>query len=265
MVTTQQRGKKSRGKAPPVKVKSTKTAKAKAPKRKSKAPTSPAVIKTATVAEVNEIPNKAALPLAKPTAKFRLSDHATEQDPVGPGLKEGIPVLPMVPLGAIGDLFLLHPDPEFTSKEGAFINVPTEGSKESTLHWIDSRLVKKYLQLQGKAKWFRITLGTRPDNHFFLLMSNSRNLTNKYNETALPIITQAKSGVWTTVTTDTVKGIYVRGEAENNEKFSKSHPTNWQHFGTYDLDEFFDAAIGGRLIQMEDEFGPEMDRLLGRQ
>jgi hypothetical protein len=125
--------------------------------------------------------------------------------------------------------------------------------------------VEKYAeQLRPKVEYFKAVLGCYAEkNSFFLLTLRTRNLNkSKYNTKALSIADEAKKGLWVTASSDDKTKTYALGYALNQEKFAAAHPIDWKR--PYTMDEYFEEAMQGRLILWEHEFGPEMDRLLGR-
>jgi hypothetical protein len=196
--------------------------------------------------------------IAKPS-KFRLADFRTEQNPKETGIASTCPALPMMKLSGVKDFFILHPNDAYWSHEVAIIPVPTKGSKEMTLHLILDPIVKKYSdKLQGRVSYCQIVLGAKPDNVFFLGLLPTRNPDNSFNASTHRAAAQAKSGIWTTVTSRKSEGHddYFVGKAENNDAFLE---TQWL---TYSLDEIVEVTVGNKFIMTDDH--PSLDRLLGR-
>ena len=166
-------------------------------------------------------PNGAGNGIAKPT-KFSLKDFATEQNPKATGINPTCAALPLYRLSEVKDFFILHPSDDYWSIEIALVQVPTPGSKESTQHLILDGIVKKYsTKLQQRVKYCQIVLGAKPDNIFFFALLPTRNPDNSFNAAAIRAATQAKSGIWTTVTSRKAEGHddYMVGQAEDDGAF----------------------------------------------
>ena len=88
--------------------------------------------------------------------------------------------------------------PTKRSSELCFVSVPIKGQKRDTLHLIDEEIAMKYLP-SARIKRFRLALATKPNDVFFLCHIPTRNLDNKFNETALDGCEKAKT-LWTEVT-----------------------------------------------------------------
>ncbi len=204
-------------------------------------------------------PNGAGNGIAKPS-KFSLADFRTEQNPKATGIEPTCPALPMMRLADVKDFFVLHPHDSYWSNEVALIQVPTKGSTESTQHLILDGIVKKYSdQLQARVKYCQIVLGAKPDNVFFLGLIPTRNLDNTFNASAIRAAVQAKSGIWTTVTSRKSEGHddYFIGKAQEGGAFLE---TKWP---TFSLDEIVEVTVGDKFITTDEH--SSLDRLLGRR
>jgi hypothetical protein len=114
-------------------------------------------------------------------------------------------------------------------------------------------------QLQARVRYWQIVLGAKPDNVFFLGLVPTRNPDNGYNEAAIRGAMQAKSGIWTTLTSRKSEGHedYLVGKAQDDVAFLEPE---WP---AYSLDEIVEASLGGKLIKTVEH--PALDRLLGRR
>ncbi len=154
------------------------------------------------------------------------------------------------------DFVRLHPDEEsYWSWELCFVSVPIIGQKRDTLHFILDDLAQQHLPA-AKVQRFRLALASKPHNVFFLCHVPSRNLDNKYNETALRACQQAKQE-WVQVTSKREQNVedYDITPARSHNAF----PTpKWP---SQSLDELVQVAFAGRDIVTPDS--PALLRLVG--
>ena len=113
----------------------------------------------------------------------------------------------------------------------------------------------KYLP-SGRVQRFRLALATKPHDAFFLCHVPTRNLDNKWNETALQGYEQAKTK-WTQLTSRKEEGVemYKIDSARKHDAFPEP---NWPK---QTLDELILATFTGLMIDREDH--PGLLRLIG--
>jgi hypothetical protein len=193
--------------------------------------------------------------IAKPST-FSLEKFKSKRAATVANVETLLTGLPDHNIAQAEDFVRLHPDEEnYWSSELCFVSVPIKGQKRDTLHLIDEELAMKYLP-SARIKRFRLALATKPNDVFFLCHIPTRNLKNKFNETALDGCEKAKT-LWTEVTSRKDEGV-----EEYKVTFSKDHDAfpepNWPK---QSLDELILVTFKGRMIDREDH--PALLRLTG--
>ena len=150
----------------------------------------------------------------------------------------------------------LHPDEEnYWTPELCFVSVPVDGQKDRVLHLIDEEVAKRH-DLQDKITRFRLALGTKPGNAFFLCRVPSQNLANIWNKTARDACEQAKT-LWTQA---------ISKKEPNTEGYRFTRALDQDIFAapkwpTEELDTLIERTFKGCMIQTDDH--PGLLRLLG--
>ena len=202
-------------------------------------------------------PENNTTPIAKPSNtldKFKSKRAATSY-----GVDNLVDGMPHQKIGETRDFFRLHPDEEeFWSDELCFVMVPVKGSKRDSLHLIAEDLAVEYLP-SGKVLRFRLALGSKPYDVFFLAHVPSQNLDNTWNSTALQACEQAKT-LWTQAISRKDEGVdsYKVDKARNREAFPEP---KWPRGLT--LDDLIAKAFAGRMIDTPDH--PALLRLIGEK
>jgi hypothetical protein len=157
------------------------------------------------------------------------------------------------------DFVRLHPDEENCwSTELCFVSVPVkDGKKSDNLHLIDEEIAMRYLESK-KIKRFRLALATKPYDVHFLCIIPTRNLDNKFNETALKGCMDAKT-LWTEVTSRKPEGYdeYKITHARNPKAFPEP---KWP---SQTFEEQIGITFEGRQIESNDH--PGLLRLIGEK
>jgi hypothetical protein len=157
------------------------------------------------------------------------------------------------------DFVHLHPDEEnYWSTELCFVSVPVkDGKKGDNLHLIDEEIAMRYLESK-KIKRFRLALATKPYDVHFLCIIPTRNLDNKFNETALKACMCAKE-LWTEATSRKSEGVdeYKITYARSTKAFPEP---KWP---SQTLEEQIGITFEGRVIDRDDH--PGLLRLIGEK
>jgi hypothetical protein len=211
----------------------------------------PAVLKPV---ETNEPNIPVSIPKPEP-GRPSLDRFKSKRDPNIAGVESLLTGLPHHSMSQAKDWVRVHPDEDYTSVELCFVNVPNKGQTRDTLHLIDEKIAMKYLP-SGRVQRFRLALATKPHDAFFLCHVPTRNLDNKWNETALQGYEQAKTK-WTQLTSRKEEGVemYKIDSARNHDAFPEP---NWPK---QTLDELILATFTGLMIDREDH--PGLLRLIG--
>jgi hypothetical protein len=165
-------------------------------------------------------------------------------------------MLPVYKLAAAKDFVRLHPDEDrYWTPELCFVNVPTEGIKEGTLHLIDEDIAERFLPAASIQR-YRLALASKPYDKFFLCMVPSQNLDNNWNSTALMACQQAKQK-WTQAHSR---------KAENVDAYKINYardPDAFPDIGwpSVSLGTLIETTFAGRLVN--DENHPALRRLIG--
>jgi hypothetical protein len=150
----------------------------------------------------------------------------------------------------------LHPDEaSYWSTELCFVDVPIKGQKRDTLHLIDEDIAMKYLP-SARIKRFRLALASKPNDVFFLCHVPTRNLDNKWNETALKACERAKE-LWTQATSRKEEGVDEYKVEFSKDKDAFPEP-NWPKQSLEDL-----ILITFTNLQIDREDHPALLRLIG--
>jgi hypothetical protein len=192
------------------------------------------------------IPNPGAFDLNK--FKSKRADAIANVDT----LQMGLPVSNM---SQAKDFVRLHPNPDYSSPELCFVNVPIKGAKRDSLHLIDEDLAMRFLP-SGKIQRFRLALASKPHDVFFLCRIPTRNLDNKWNQDNIAGCEQAKT-LWVQATSRGEEGIdgYLVQVARDPDAFPEP---KWPEQSLSDL---ISRAFDGRMIVSEDH--PALQRLIG--
>jgi hypothetical protein len=150
-----------------------------------------------------------------------------------------------------------HPFEDYWSDEMCFVNVPSKDNKRENLHLIYEDIAMRYLDAK-KIKRCRLTLMSKPHNVFFLCIVPTQNTDNKFNETALIGIEDAKTR-WTEVVSRKSEGYdeYKINYAGDDDAFP---PVEWP---TQSLEELIEITFEGRQITSDDH--PGLLRLIGKK
>jgi len=200
-------------------------------------------------------PTAASMSIAKPST-FDLSKFKSTRAPTAAGVETLQTTLPHHKIAQANDYVRLHPDEENCwSPELCFVNVPIKGSKKDTLHLIEEDLAMRFLP-SAKIQRFRLALGAKPDDVFFLCYVPTRNLDNGYNASNLKGCEQAKA-LWTELTNRREEGVdaYKIDFARDQDAFPAPQ---WPKQPLIDL---IGATFAGRTIDREDH--PGLLRLIG--
>jgi hypothetical protein len=164
-------------------------------------------------------------------------------------------ILPVHKLAAAKDFVRTHPDDAYWSDELCFVNVPTEGVKEGTLHLIDEDVAEKFLP-SARIERYRLALATKPYDKFFLCTVPSQNMDNNWNATSATACDKAKTN-WTMATSRKEENIdaYKIGFAVDNDAFPVP---KWP---TITFNVLLETTFAGRTIL--DENHPALKRLIG--
>ena len=195
------------------------------------------------------------LSIPKPSG-FSLDKFKSKHPAAVAGVETLSTGLPHHKIAAAKDFVRLHPDEEtHWSPELCFVNVPIKGQKRDTLHLINEELAMRYLP-SGKILRFRLALGTKPHNVFFLCEVPTRNEDNSWNADNLLACEKAKT-TWVQTTSRKEEGIdgYKIDYAKDQDAFPAPKWPNQP------LAELIDKTFAGRMIDREDH--PALLRLIG--
>jgi hypothetical protein len=108
----------------------------------------------------------------------------------------------------------------------------------------------------GKLQRFRVALGSKPNDVFFLCRIPTRNLDNSWNRDNVAACEQAKT-LWTLATSRGEEGVdgYKIDRSRDPDAFPEP---KWPE---QSLDDLIDRAFAGRMIDREDH--PALLRLIG--
>jgi hypothetical protein len=163
--------------------------------------------------------------------------------------------LSVISMSQAKDFVRLHPADDYWSDELCFVNVPIKGAKRDSLHLINEDLAMQYLP-SGKIQRFRLALGSKPNDQFFLCRVPTRNSDNTWNRDNLSGCEQAKR-LWTQATSRREEGVdgYLLEVARDPDAFADPQ---WPK---QSLSELIDRAFAGRTVDREDH--PALLRLIG--
>ena len=191
----------------------------------------------------------------KPEEPFSLERFRTKHDVTTASVETLLAPLATSRIAQVKDFVRLHSDPAFWSPELCFVNVPVKGQKRDTLHLIDEELALAHLA-SGQVLRFRLVLGSKPHDIFFLCEVPTRNPDNLWNMTTLQACESAKT-LWTMVTSRKDEGIdnYKITHAKDADVFPKP---KWPQ---QNLTALIERSFAGRIIQNDQH--PAMLRLTG--
>jgi hypothetical protein len=202
-------------------------------------------------------PNKE-MGIAKP-GKFSLEKFKSKRGAAIANVETRPSKLPVMKISDAGDFVRLHHDEgNFWSIELCFVNVPVkDGKKGDNLHLIDEEIAMRYLDAK-KIQRFRLALATKPYDVHFLCKVPTRNLDNKFNETALLACEDAKT-LWTEALSRKSEGVdeYQIKHARNPKAFPEP---KWP---SQTLEELIGITFEGRMIESDDH--PGLLRLIGEK
>jgi hypothetical protein len=194
-------------------------------------------------------------PIAKPSA-FNLDKFKSKRAAAVAGVQTLQTALPHHGISAAKDFARLHPDEAaYWSTELCFVSVPVKGVKRDTLNLIDEDLAALYVP-SGKIQRFRLALGAKPFDVFFLCHVPSRNEDNTWNASNLVACEQAKT-FWVQATSRKDDGTeaYKVDLAKDPDAFPEP---KWPQ---QSLAELITITFVGRMIEREDD--PGLLRLIG--
>jgi hypothetical protein len=164
--------------------------------------------------------------------------------------------LPHHKISEAKDFVRLHPDENaYWSSELCFVNVPIKGAKRDSMHLIDEALAMRYLE-SARILRFRLALGSKPNDVFFLCHVPTLNPDNTWNASNIDACEQAKT-LWVAVTSRKEEGIesYKVTCARDPNAFAEPR---WP---TQSLNEIIFRTFERRCIT--DEGHPGLLRLIG--
>jgi hypothetical protein len=193
-----------------------------------------------------------------PKSNFSLDKFKSKRDPTisGVGTLQG--ALPHGNAAGANDFFRLHPDEvNYWTPTLCFVNVPVKGQKRDTLNLIDEDIATKYLP-SAQVKRFRLALGSKPNDVFFLCHVPAINLDNTYNSSAVDGCQKAKE-TWVKLTSRKDQGVdeYQVTFAFDADVFPE--PV-WPK---QSLDALIEVSFHERMIDRENH--PSLLRLLGKK
>jgi hypothetical protein len=165
--------------------------------------------------------------------------------------------LPHHSIKEANDFVRLHPnEDEYWSDELCFVQVPIKGAKRDLLHLIDEEIALKYLP-SGKLQRFRLALGTKPFDIFFLCHVPTQNTDNSWNVSNLQACETSRS-FWVQATSRKSEGV----EAYKNDKSRDKDAFPEPKWPTQTLDELITVTFSpDRMIDHERH--PALLRLIG--
>jgi hypothetical protein len=196
-----------------------------------------------------------AMSIAKPSA-FSLDKFKSKHAAALANVETLLTALPHHNIAQAKDFVRLHPDEAtYWSPELCFANVPIKGQKRDTLHLIDEELAMRFLP-PARILRFRLALGTKPNDIFFLCHIPTRNSDNSWNGSNLQACEHAKR-LWTLVTSRKEEGVdaYKIDGARDPDAFPDP---KWP---TQSLADLINVTFTGRMIETEDH--PGLLRLIG--
>ena len=188
--------------------------------------------------------------------EFKLDIFKSTRDPSIANVETLITALPHYKISEARDWARLHPnEATYWSDTLCFVNVPIKGQKRDTLHLITEKLAERYLP-SNRIERFRLALGAKPHDVFFLCHVPSRNMDNAWNATNYLACVQAKKS-WVQATSrkgENVEG-YQISYAKDQDAFP---PPNWPK---QSLDELISVTFTGCVIDHEENAA--LARLIG--
>ena len=193
--------------------------------------------------------------IAKPGA-FNLDLFKTKTQPNIAGVATLLTALPHHNIAQANDFARLHQDVDnYWSAELCFVSVPIKGQKKDLVHLIIEELATLYLP-SNRIKRYRLALGTKPNDVFFLCQVPTQNLDNSFNNTALDACEQAKT-LWVQATSRKGEGVDAYQITFSRDPDAFSEP-NWPK---QSLDELISVTFTGRMITSDTH--PALLRLIG--
>ena len=195
--------------------------------------------------------------IAKP-GKFSLEKFKSKRGAAIANVETRPSKLPVQRISDAGDFVRLHHDDQnYWSNELCFVHVPVKGGKGDNLHLIDEEIAMRYLDAK-KIKRFRLALASKTYDVHFLCIIPTRNLDNKFNETALTACEDAKT-LWTEAVSRKSEGVdeYKVTHARNPKAFPEP---KWP---SQSLEELIGITFEGRQIESDDH--PGLLRLIGEK
>jgi hypothetical protein len=199
--------------------------------------------------------DEAAASIEKPEG-FSLDKFKSKRAPAMANVETLPNALPVHTIAQTKDFVRLHSDEgKYWSSELCFVNVPIKGSKRDILHLIEEDLAMRFLP-SARIQRFRLALGSKPDDVFFLCQVPSQNLENTYNASNLEACEKAKTR-WTAATSRREEGVeaYKGTFARDPDAFPEP---KWP---SQSLAELIEKAFAGRMINSETH--PGLLRLIG--
>jgi hypothetical protein len=130
--------------------------------------------------------------IPKPSDAFNLDDFRSNVDTSGVGAI--LRPLPHFKIADANDFVRLHPNENtHWSSELCFVTVPIVGQRGEGLHLIKKEVAVRNQVPEGRLKYFRLALASKPQNQFFLCHVPSRNLDNTFNADAIEACRRAKT------------------------------------------------------------------------
>jgi hypothetical protein len=165
--------------------------------------------------------------------------------------------LPVMKLSDAGDFVRIHPTK--ISDELFYVMVPQTGSRDGVMHLISEELallLSRGRKVGGKVKRFKLALGAKPYDAFFLAVVPVVNLDNEWNRSMLEAIELAKKG-WREVISRRDENI----EGYRAEPPHGQDPYDEPKWPEADIEELVETAFDGRIIDSEDD--PAWKRIAG--
>ena len=207
------------------------------------------------VVKIVEPTTEAAMSIVKPDG-FDLDKFKSKRAAAIANVETLPNALPHHTIAQAKDFVRLHHDESnYWSSELCFVAVPIKGSKKDMLHLVEEDLAMQFLP-SAKIQRFRLALGSKPNDVFFLCQVPTQNLDNTYNASNLEACEQAKT-LWTQATSRREEGVeaYKVLVARDPDAFPAP---KWP---SQSLSEIIERAFAGRMIDREDH--PGLLRLIG--
>jgi hypothetical protein len=194
--------------------------------------------------------------IPKPPKKFSLDKFKSTQAPTISNVDTLPHALPIHSIAQAKDFVRLHHLNEYWSTELCFVSVPVVGVKGGQLHLIDESIGMRYCA--KKLLRFRLALGSKPFDVFFLCIVPSTNLLNSWNESAVQACMQARVR-W-------VQADSRKDEGHEHYKISYAHDEDAfpnPRWPRQSLEEIIGTTFEGRNIETDTH--PALLRLIGKK